>query len=94
MGVMKWRVDVSTSDRAELEAWLRSQTMPHGLAVRARIVLGSGQGESIRALAARLDVSQPTVCRWRDRYRKLGIAGLKTRGQRILPQGHARSGYL
>lgn len=81
MGVMKWRVDVSRSDRKELEAWLRAQTMPHALAVRARIVLGSAQGESIRELAERLDVSQPTVCRWRDRYRKLGIAGLKTRAR-------------
>jgi transposase len=81
MGVMKWRVEVIESDRAELEAWLRSQTMPHALAVRARIVLGSAQGESIRDLAERLEVSQPTVCRWRDRYRKLGIGGLKTRAR-------------
>ena len=79
MGVMTWCVDVSKEDRVELEAWLRSQTIERSLAMRARIVLGSAQGESIRALAERLGTSQLTVCRWRKRYRQLGIAGLRTK---------------
>jgi len=95
MGVMKWRVEVGKSDRAELEAWLRSQSIAHALAVRARIVLGSAQGESIRELAERLAVSQVTVCRWRNRYRKLGLAGLKTRARsgrrRRISPGQERS---
>ena len=78
---MKWRVDVSERDRAELEAWLRSQTIPQAVAMRARIVLASAQGESIRDLAERLAVSQVTVCRWRNRYRELGIGGLRTRAR-------------
>ena len=45
------------SDRSELEAWLRSQTIPQALAMRARIVLGSARGESVRELAERLCVS-------------------------------------
>jgi transposase len=81
MGVMKWRVDVSRADRKELEAWLRSQSIPQALAMRARVVLGSAQGESIRDLAQRLAVSQVTVCRWRNRYRELGMAGLRTRAR-------------
>ena len=81
MGVMTWCVDVSKEDRAELEAWLRSQTIARVLAMRARIVLGSARGESIRDLAERLGVSQPTVCRWRNRYRELGVSGLKTRAR-------------
>ena len=60
MGVGKWCVDVSTQDQAELQSWPRSQTIARALAVRAQIVLGSAQGESIRELAERLDVSQPT----------------------------------
>lgn len=71
-------MDLSEDDRAELQAWLRSQTIPQALAIRARIVLGSAQGESIRDLAEQLETSQPTVCRWRNRYREGGIAGLKT----------------
>ena len=79
MGVMTWCVDVSKEDRVELEAWLRSQTIERSLAMRARIVLGSAQGESIRDLAERLGTSQLRVCRWRKRYRQLGIAGLRTK---------------
>src|SRR5215469_10835018 len=90
MGVMTWCVDVSKEDRVELEAWLRSQTIERSLAMRARIVLCSAQGESIRDLAERLGTSQLTVCRWRKRYRQLGIAGLRTqprseRRRRITP---------
>ena len=79
MGVMTWCVEVSKEDRSELEAWLRSQSIARVLAMRAQIVLGSAQGESSRDLAERLGVSQPTVCRWRNRYRQFGMAGLKTR---------------
>jgi transposase len=78
MGVRTRCVGISEEDRAELEAWLRSQTIPQGLAMRARIVLGSAQGESMRDLAEQLETSQPTVCRWRNRFRERGIAGLKT----------------
>jgi transposase len=41
-------------------------------------VLGSAAGESIRALAARLGVTERTVCLWRRRYREAGVAGLRT----------------
>jgi transposase len=95
MGVRAWCVDVSEEDRAELEAWLRSQTIGRALAMRARIVLGSALGESIRALAEQLGTSQLTVCRWRNRYRELGIAGLRTqprsgRRRRITPAQERR----
>ena len=76
---MTWCVDVSKEDRGELEVWMRSQTIERSLAMRARIVLGSAQGESIRELAERLGTSQLTVCRWRKRYRQLGITGLRTK---------------
>ena len=58
MGVKRWVVEVGEADRAQLEAWLRSQSIAHALATRARIVLGSAAGESIRALAERFKVTQ------------------------------------
>jgi hypothetical protein len=39
------------------EAWLRSETIARGLATRARIVLASANGESIRELAERLELT-------------------------------------
>jgi transposase len=78
MGVERGGVEVSGADRAELEAWLRTQSIPQALATRARIVLGSAAGESVRALARRLGVTQTTVCLWRRRYRSAGLGGLRT----------------
>src|SRR5215472_2320823 len=81
MRVRTWGVDVGNSQRTELEAWLRPQTGSRALAMRARIILGSADGESIRELAERLEVSEVTVCRWRNRYRAQGLAGLRTRAR-------------
>ena len=78
MSVQNGAMEVSGADRKRLEAWLRSHSTPHALATRARIVLGSAAGESIRALAVRLGVTQRTVCLWRRRYREGGLAGLRT----------------
>jgi len=75
---MSGGVEVSGADRRQLEGWLRSHGTPQALATRARIMLGSAAGESIRALADRLGVTQRTVCLWRRRYREAGLAGLRT----------------
>ena len=66
-------------DRAVLESWLRAPTTPQRMALRAKIVLASAAGESVRAMAGHLEVSQVSVCKWRDRYRAEGLAGLQTR---------------
>ena len=52
MGVKRCWVEISGADRAELESWVRAQSVPQALAMRARVVLGSAAGESVRALAA------------------------------------------
>ncbi len=78
MGVKRCWVEISGADRAELRRWLRAQSIPQALAMRARIVLGSAAGERVRALAARLGVTQTTVCLWRRRYRSAGLDGLRT----------------
>jgi transposase len=67
---------IGEKDRAELERWTRSSTVPAGLAQRARIVLAAGQGLSNTATAQRVGVSRPTVIAWRDRYLRRGLAGL------------------
>ena len=71
-------MEIGGADRAELEHWLRLQNIPQALATRARIVLGSAAGESVSGLAARLGVTQTTVCLWRRRYRSAGLDGLRT----------------
>jgi transposase len=79
MSVKRWVVEISKADRAQLEAWLRTQRIAQALAKRARIVLGSAAGESIRTLAERLQVTERTVCLWRGRYASHGLDGLRNR---------------
>jgi transposase len=79
MGVKKCWVEIGGADRAELEHWLRAQRIPQPPATRARIVLGSASGESVRGLAARLGVTQTTVCLWRRRCRSAGLDVLRTK---------------
>jgi hypothetical protein len=50
---------VSDGDRTQLNAMVRSHSMPHALVRRARIVLLSGQGQSNREVARRCGVSAP-----------------------------------
>src|SRR6202790_4482749 len=87
MGVKRCWVEISGADRAELEHWLRAQSIPQALATRARVVLGSAAGESVRGLAARLGVTQTTVCLWRRRYRSAGLDGLRTKPRMGRPRG-------
>ena len=70
---------VSGKDRETLAQWLRCPTMPQQWALRARIVLASSDGEGVRQIARRLEVTPTTVCQWRERYLEQGLAGLKTR---------------
>jgi len=70
-------VEVHERERAQLEAWLRTHRTPRALAMRASIILGSAAGESIRALAQRLGVTERTVCLWRRRCANQGLDGLR-----------------
>jgi transposase len=74
MAIKTWHLGASRADQNE-ETWSRSQTIAQGLPMRARIVLCSARDESIRELAERLGVSQPTVCLWRRRCQVEGVAG-------------------
>jgi transposase len=46
------------------------------MAMRARIVLGCGAGESNGAVAKRLKITGATVCKWRERFRTKRLEGL------------------
>jgi len=59
-------------DRALLEHWVRSRTLPQRIVERARIVLASADGLSGAAIGATLHVS-----RWLDRYATEGVDGLQ-----------------
>jgi winged helix-turn helix protein len=78
MGFVPTECVVRAVDRDVLEQWVRSPTVPQEWALRAKILLATADGEGVRAMARRLEVSPTTVCLWRERYRQSGLAGLRT----------------
>ena len=73
------RIRLRRGDRRTLESWLSCRTTPQRQVERARIVLGSAEGKSGRALSREIGVSLPTVQRWIDRYDEDGLRGLEDR---------------
>jgi transposase len=66
-------IELSPSDRAQLEKWESAQGTPQQVVLRCRIVLMALAGEQNQTIAARLGVSRPTVNLWRKRVRHSGI---------------------
>ena len=67
---------VTAAERQELERLGGSRSLPHGVVRRAKMILGSVDGETNSAIAARFAVSAPTVEHWRKRFHLHGLAGL------------------
>jgi Homeodomain-like domain-containing protein len=62
------RVELSESERAELQARLRRRKVSRGDALRAEIVLLAAEGLSNLAITERLGVARMTVATWRGRF--------------------------
>ena len=75
-GRPKLPVVLSEADRLQLTSVANSRSLPHGLVVRARLVLMAADGLPNSLIAQKLGLSQQSVCLWRRRYREGGIQGL------------------
>ena len=64
--------------RVELEEIGRSQSLPAGFVLRAKILLLLAEGVSYQAVADKLDTSTPTVGKWKKRFLRAGFDGLET----------------
>ena len=72
-------LQISATDRVELESWARARKVSAGRAERARIVLLAGEGHSNTEIARRTGASRPTVINWRARYAQGGLLALDDR---------------
>jgi transposase len=70
-------VVVSDEDRRTLEKWSRGRTTPARLVLRAKIVLLAAAGRMNKDIAAELRTGMKTVCQWRSRYVRQGLAGVE-----------------
>jgi len=71
------RIEIAADDRAALERIVRSRTAERRMVERAQIVLAAGEGHSAAEIARRTGCSLATAKKWRTRYEREGLAGLK-----------------
>ena len=69
-------IELSSEERARLEAWARRRTSAQALAQRSRIVLLAADGLNNTEIARRLGVHRPMVRKWRSRFAEHRLDGL------------------
>jgi len=79
-------VVLSKTVRTELEEIARSQSLPAGFVLRARIILLLAGGYSYEAIQAKLDTTAPTISRWKKRFLDQGLDGFETQRPGQPPQ--------
>lgn len=72
-------VTLDAADRQILEITARSGRAEHRQVLRARIVLAAADGHSTATIARDLRVVQDTVRKWRARFCRQGLSGLRDR---------------
>ena len=77
-----YRIALSASERAELEATARKYTSSYRDVLRAKIILYAAQGRANDDIAARLDTPRQVVSKWRKRFFDDRLRGLEE-----LPRG-------
>ena len=70
------RVSLDEQQRQQLQAFARSQSLAHGLVMRAKIVLQAAEGATNLKIGKALSLSRYTVGKWRERFVRQGIEGL------------------
>jgi transposase len=70
-------IELSKTEREELEARARKYTSPYRDVIRAKIVLLAAQGLANEAIASRLDTPRQIVSKWRKRFSRARLPGLE-----------------
>src|SRR5947199_7406634 len=69
-------IAVSQEERQELQQMAQSRSLPAGDVMRARMMLLLSEGVPYRKIQEMLDITAPTISRWKERFRAHGVAGL------------------
>ncbi len=76
MGKTAAAIDLTQSERRELESLASRRKTAQGLAQRARIVLHAAEGGENKAISLRVGAAPNTVGKWRRRFGEHRVAGL------------------
>jgi putative transposase len=75
LGRPKTPLLLNAEEDTQLRAVSVSRSLPHGLVMRAKIILLSASGMNNQAIAARLGLNPVTVGHWRRRFLRQGLPG-------------------
>ncbi|HUZ95638.1 MAG TPA: IS630 family transposase [Edaphobacter sp.] len=67
---------ISKVQQEQIERWLAALGTPQQVALRCRIILAAGSGETETAIASALQINRKTVRLWRDRFTTQGLQAL------------------
>ena len=70
-------LECSAEDKASLMVIAKSRTEESRAVERARIVLACLEGKEIQQVARELNISIPSVSKWRRRFSLWGLRGLR-----------------
>lgn len=70
-------ITLSAEQRATLEQWARSCSLPARVVERARVVLLAAEGQQGKEIASAMNITPKKASRWRVRFLALGLAGLE-----------------
>jgi DNA-binding NarL/FixJ family response regulator len=81
-------VELTAEEKRHLERMLKTQTLPVRDFLRAKMILLASDGVSNAEIARRLEIHEHTVRKWRKRFLKDRLKGL-----RDLPRAGAPSAF-
>jgi transposase len=79
-------IELTDDERAQLDRLVRARTSPQQLVQRAEIVRRAASGAQTTAIARALGLGRHTVERWRARFARERLAGLRDRPHRPAPR--------
>jgi len=70
-------IKLSETERESLSSWIRSGTKEHRLVERAKMILMAAEGIPTQAIARTMKTRPARVSKWRTRFARQGIEGLR-----------------
>ena len=84
-------IGLAETERDTLLSWIRSGTTEHRLVERARVILMAAEGLPTQAIARKLKTRAARVSKWRTRFARRGIEGLRDATREGAPSRYGKN---
>jgi len=74
-------IKIKSDDKATLERWVSSRTLPKQTVDRAKMILGCETGKPVKLIAQELNTYPNKIIHWRQRYLAKGLKGLQDKNR-------------